>query len=138
MAAAWARLGLMLLRSGIGNDQALAAAGARAGALRSVISRQMPDHACNGDLRVTLAELNKERKLTPVHGRMRTEVLGEGQALPVLCFGPINSMGGTSEGMRYSNRRVAGRYGCLGGSTHGTSNVLGRIEQLAHRLSKER
>ena len=37
VAVACARLGLMLLRSGIGNDQALADAGARAGVLRSVI-----------------------------------------------------------------------------------------------------
>ena len=39
VAAAWARLGLMLLQPGAGNDQAVADAGARAGALRSVISR---------------------------------------------------------------------------------------------------
>ena len=38
VAGGWARLGLMLLRSGIGNDQALADAGARAGAVGSVIS----------------------------------------------------------------------------------------------------
>ena len=41
MAVACARLGLMLLRSGRGNDLALADAGVRAGVLRSVISRQM-------------------------------------------------------------------------------------------------
>ena len=39
MAAVHAGLGLVLLRSGIGNDQALADAGARAGVLRSVISQ---------------------------------------------------------------------------------------------------
>ena len=39
VAAAFARLGLMLLRSGMGNDQALVDAGARAGAVGSVISR---------------------------------------------------------------------------------------------------
>ena len=39
VAAACSRLGLMLLRSGRGDDLALADAGARAGVLRSVISR---------------------------------------------------------------------------------------------------
>ena len=39
LAAACARLGLMLLRSGIGNDLVLADEGARAGVLRSVISQ---------------------------------------------------------------------------------------------------
>ena len=39
VAAACARLGLMLLQSGIGNVPALVDAGARAGVLRSVISR---------------------------------------------------------------------------------------------------
>ena len=41
VAAAFASLGVMLLRSGLGNDPALADAGARAGALQSVISQYM-------------------------------------------------------------------------------------------------
>ena len=60
----------------------------------------LPDHVSDEDLRGTLAELEKKGKLTDVHGRMRTEVLEEGQAVQCLYVGPYDSMGDTISAMQ--------------------------------------